>query len=116
MPMPTVQPIRSPKLLLRAFSKEDRAALSALQGDPQVMRYYGNGQALEPAQIGIVLDAHVHCREKSYWAWSITMPEHAAECIGQVTAGAVEWSGEQWIELCWLLVPRHWRKGFGTES
>jgi RimJ/RimL family protein N-acetyltransferase len=81
------------------------------------MRFYGNGQALDDAQINLVLDAHVHCRHRAYWAWAVTLKgDDKNECFGQVTAGAVEWNGEQWIELCWLLTPKNWRKGFGTEA
>lgn len=89
--------------------------LLTLQGDAEVMRYYGNGEALAPSQIDLVLEAHVHCREKSYWAWAISLKDDPT-CIGQVTAGPVDRSGEQWIELCWLLVPGRWRKGYGSEA
>ena len=115
MPMPTVEILLTPRLTLRPFVPEDRAAMIALQGDPQVMRYYGNGEALSPAQVDIVLDAHVHCREKSYWAWAVSLREDGV-CFGQITAVCVEWHSEQWIELCWLLLPGRWRRGYATEG
>jgi len=115
MPMPTVEILHTPRLTLRPFVPEDRAAMIALQGDAQVMRYYGNGEALNPAQVDIVLDAHVHCREKSYWAWAVALREDAT-CFGQITAVCVEWNSEQWIELCWLLLPGRWRRGYATEG
>jgi len=80
------------------------------------MRFYANGQALDNAQINLVLDAHVHCRHRAYWAWSVALKDTPGQCIGQVTAGPVEWNDEQWIELCWLLTPKQWRKGYGTEA
>ena len=115
MPMPIVQSLSTPRLTLRPFVPTDRDMLLTLQGDPEVMRYYGNGEALAPAQIDLVLEAHVHFREKSYWAWAISLKDDPT-CIGQVTAGVVDRSGEQWIELCWLLVPGRWRKGYGSEA
>ena len=116
--MPTVEILHTTRLTLRPFVPEDRVAMLALQGDAQVMRYYGNGEALSPAQVEIVLDAHIHCREKSYWAWAVAQRENPSppHCFGQITAVCVEWNSEQWIELCWLLLPGRWRQGYATEG
>jgi RimJ/RimL family protein N-acetyltransferase len=119
--MPTVEILQTPRLMLRPFVPEDREAMIALQGDAEVMRFYGNGEALSAAQVDIVLDAHIHCREKAYWAWAVAlreypMPPTLPACFGQITAVCVEWHSEQWIELCWLLLPGRWRQGFATEG
>ncbi len=111
--MPTVETLFTPRLALRPFAPEDRSALLALHGDPQVMRYYG--EALSPAQVDIVHDCHVHCRDKSYWAWAVGLRDVPA-CFGQITARPVEWDGQQWIELGWLLLPGRWRRGYATEA
>jgi ribosomal-protein-alanine N-acetyltransferase len=113
--MPTVDILHTDRLILRPFVPEDRDALFALQGNPLVMRFYGNREPLSAGQADIVLDAHVTCRWKSYWAWAVTVrPDDA--CVGQVTALPVEWNGEHWIEMCWLLMPAMWGKGVGTEA
>jgi RimJ/RimL family protein N-acetyltransferase len=113
--METVEPLATDRLRLRPFTPDDRAALIALQGNPVVMRYYGSGQPLSPAQIDIVLDAHVHCRPKGYWAWAVALAGDPA-CQGQVTAICIDWQDEPWIELSWLLLPSMWRHGYATEA
>jgi RimJ/RimL family protein N-acetyltransferase len=113
--MQIVETLPSPRLTLRPFTMDDRPAMLALQSDPQVMRYYGDGQPLSPAQLDLVLDAHIHCRAKYYWAWAVTLRDDPA-CFGQITAMPVEWNSHQWIELCWLLMPGRWRRGYATEG
>jgi RimJ/RimL family protein N-acetyltransferase len=115
LPMQTVATLHTPRLTLRPFGAGDRPAMIALQGDPQVMRYYGNGEALSPAQVELVLDAHIHCRDKYYWAWAASLNDDPA-CFGQITAMPVEWNSHPWIELCWLLMPGRWRRGYATEG
>jgi len=115
MAMPTVEVLHTERLTLRPFSPEDGPALLALQGNPLVMRYYGNRQPLTAGQAEIVLDAHVTCRWKSYWAWAVSLKTETA-CVGQVTALPVEWNAHQWIEMCWLLTPEMWGRGIGTEA
>jgi [ribosomal protein S5]-alanine N-acetyltransferase len=113
--MRTVETLHTPRLTLRPFTPEDRPAMLALQGDPQVMRLYGNGEPLTPGQVDLVLDAHIHCRDKYYWAWAVSLREDPA-CFGQITAMSVEWNAHPWIELCWLLMPGRWRRGYATEA
>jgi RimJ/RimL family protein N-acetyltransferase len=113
--MQTVSLLQTPRLTLRPFIPQDHDAMNALQGDPQVMRYYGDGAALSPAQVALVVDAHIHCRDKYYWAWAVCLRDDPA-CFGQVTAMPVEWNAHQWIELCWLLMPGRWRRGYATEA
>jgi RimJ/RimL family protein N-acetyltransferase len=113
--MQKVQTLQTPRLTLRPFLPEDRAPMIALQGDPEVMRLYGNGEALSPAQVDLVLDAHIHCRDKYYWAWAVCLRDDPT-CFGQITAMAVEWNAHQWVELCWLLLPGRWRRGYATEG
>jgi len=103
------------RLRLRPFVVEDRDGMIALQGDPAVMRYYGNGLPLAAEQVDIVLDAHIHCRPKGYWAWAVS-PADDPKCCGQVTAICTEWHHEQFIELGWLLVPAIWGQGYATEA
>jgi RimJ/RimL family protein N-acetyltransferase len=111
--MLTVETLQTPRLTLRPFTPDDRAAMLALQADPQVMRYYGD--ALSPEQVDLVLDAHVHCREKYYWAWAVTLRDDPT-CFGQITAIPGEWNSHPWIELAWLLMPGRWRRGYATEA
>jgi len=113
MAQATVEIVTTSRLLLRPFTIEDRAAMIALQGNPEVMRYYGNGLPLEEEQIAIVLDAYIQCRWKGFWAWAMT---REGVCVGEVTATCIEWRREQWIELCWLLLPAMWGQGFATEA
>jgi RimJ/RimL family protein N-acetyltransferase len=120
--MVTVETLLTPRLRLRPFTEEDRGALLAVQGDPDVMRMYGNGEPLSAAQVELVLAAHIHCREKFYWAWAVCLKDEAnvggngSGCFGQITAMPMDWGGEPWVELCWLLRPVRWKKGYATEA
>jgi RimJ/RimL family protein N-acetyltransferase len=120
--MVTVETLITPRLRLRAFTEADRRALLAVQGDADVMRLYGNGEPLSAAQVDLVLAAHIHCREKFYWAWAVCLRdetrwgENGGGCFGQITAIPTDWGGEPWVELCWLLLPAWWKNGYATEA
>ena len=113
--METVETLFTKRLRLRPLGFHDRDDMIALQTDPAVMRYYGSGNPLSESQIDIVLDSHIHCRPKGYWAWAVARADDPA-CYGQVTADCIDWRHEQWIELSWLLVPAMWGQGLATEA
>ena len=103
--------------VLRAFREDDVPALSAMHGDPEVMRYLRPNGEVEPhlrqAWDYIAMQMG-HWLLKGYGKWA--MADAATdELIGRVGYfdPPYEWPG---LELGWTLSRRVWGKGYATEA
>ena len=95
---------------------EDTPVIAAMQMDPEVMVYYGNGTPLDEVSAReTVTKYHIACRDHNYWAWAVTRLM-TGEVLGQVTAGYSDIDGPQSIELGFILKTTAWGFGFGPEA
>ncbi len=106
----------TPRLVVRQFEPADRSALSAVFGDPEVMRYGPGVQT--PAWIDAWLADRIRSRD--------TMPAPGVWAVVERATRAVlgycglfvypDLAGRSEIELGYRLARAHWGRGFGTEA
>jgi len=117
--------IETERLVLRRPRLSDAKALHAMFGDPEVMRYIGDGSTLTPAKTKAWI-------EKALARWKADgfghyVIEKDRKVIGR--AGFLVWDPDEWktgtlaelgshaaIELGWMLAQEHWGKGYATEA
>jgi ribosomal-protein-alanine N-acetyltransferase len=117
--------IETERLVLRRPRLSDAKALHAIYGDPEVMRYIGDGSTLTPAKTKAWI-------EKALARWKADgfghfVIEKDRKVIGR--AGFLVWDPDEWktgtladlgdhaaIELGWMLAQEHWGNGYATEA
>jgi ribosomal-protein-alanine N-acetyltransferase len=117
--------IETERLVLRRPRLSDAKALHALYGDPEVMRFIGNGSTLTPAKTKAWI-------EKALTRWKADgfghfVIEKDRKVIGR--AGFLVWDPDEWrtgtlaelgehgaVELGWMLAREHWGNGYATEA
>jgi ribosomal-protein-alanine N-acetyltransferase len=117
--------IETERLVLRRPRLSDAKALQAIYGDPEVMRYIGDGSTLTPAKTKAWI-------EKALARWKADgfghfVIEKDRKVIGR--AGFLVWDPDEWktgtladlgdhaaIELGWMLAQEHWGNGYATEA
>jgi ribosomal-protein-alanine N-acetyltransferase len=117
--------IETERLALRRPRLSDAKALHAIYGDPEVMRYIGDGSTLTPAKTKAWI-------EKALARWKADgfghfVIEKDRKVIGR--AGFLVWDPDEWktgtladlgdhaaIELGWMLAQEHWGNGYATEA
>jgi RimJ/RimL family protein N-acetyltransferase len=106
--------LASRRLLLRMFRESDLDAYAAMCGDPEVMRYLGDGYPLTRAEawrnMALVLG---HWQLRGYGLWAVEERDTG------VLAGRVGcWQPEGWpgMEIGWALRREFWGRGYATEA
>ena len=104
----------SARLVLRMFRESDLDAYAAMCGDPEVMRYLGDGYPLTRAEawrnMAMVLG---HWQLRGFGLWAVE--ERATGLL----AGRVGcWQPEGWpgLEIGWALRREFWGRGYATEA
>ena len=78
--MPTTE-----HLVLRAWRPTDRAPFAAINADPEVMRFIGDGRPLTRAQSDHLLEAiQGHWTEHGFGLWCAASREDPDACLGFV--------------------------------
>jgi RimJ/RimL family protein N-acetyltransferase len=110
-----VPTLETPRLILRAFRESDLDALSAMQADPEVMRFLGTtgatrtraecwtGMAVAMGQWGL--------RNCGMWAWE---ERATGRFVGR--GGILDLYGWPEPELAYALVHEAWGKGLAREA
>lgn len=117
--------IETERLVLRRPRLSDAKALHAAYGDPEVMRFIGEGQTMTPAKTKAWI-------EKALARWKADgfghfVIEKDRKVIGR--SGFLVWDPDEWqtgtlaelgehaaVELGWLLAREHWGNGYATEA
>lgn len=113
-PLLPVPRLRTERLLLREYLPEDLAPMVAMSGDPEGMRYIGEGATLdEPATWRALATGIGHWQLRGYGFWAVC-DAASGEMIGR--CGLVNPLGWPGLELGWQLVRKHWGRGYATEA
>lgn len=110
--MPLSFPLLGDRVLLRPFETADGPAAHAVYGDPEVMRYVGEGGPVSPEETAQMLaDYRRHQREHGFAFWAV-VDRRTGALIGdaglEVTAHDVE--------LGYTLARAAWGRGLATEA
>ncbi|MCF4097602.1 GNAT family N-acetyltransferase [Maritalea mediterranea] len=111
MPLPEIL-FETERLICRPFEANDFDALVALQTDPHVYQYVGDGQPLSPDQVRLWIDRSRKNIETNGFGTGAIVYKDKDELIGW--AGYVQ-PPEQEIEIIYGLSQEEWGKGLGTE-
>lgn len=106
--------LETERLVLRMFGAEDFEVYSAMCGDPEVMRFIGDGQPLAPPMAWRSLATVIgHWSLRGYGLWAATERTTGA-LVGRVGF----WNPHDWpgFELGWLLGRSYWGRGYATEA
>jgi RimJ/RimL family protein N-acetyltransferase len=108
--------IETPRLILRAFTADDREAAAALHGDPRVGDWLGG--TLDRAASDAVLDraiAHMAAHGWGLWALERKADGRVIGLAGLARVAEFLPVGPA-IEIEWRLTPETWGAGFATEA
>jgi RimJ/RimL family protein N-acetyltransferase len=106
--------LETERLTLRMPTEQDFEAYAKMLGDPEVMRYIGDGKPLTRPfawrNLALMI-GHWHLRGYGLW----TVVERASgEVVGRIGC----WNPEGWpgFEVGWTLRRASWGKGYATEG
>jgi len=106
--------LESDRLTLRMLRESDIDAYAEMCGDPEVMRYIGDGQPLARPMAWRNLAMMVgHWALRGYGPWA------AEERASGVLVGRIGfWNPDGWpgFELGWTLRRAYWGRGYATEG
>jgi RimJ/RimL family protein N-acetyltransferase len=109
-------PIRTKRLALRPFTRDDLDAVHAYQSDPDVMRYLYAEVALDRYATRRALDAKIGHGTLTEAGQSLILAvEHESTVVGEVV---LKWLNRQHQrgEVGFVLNPAHHRHGYATEA
>lgn len=107
-------PIVTERLLARPFTLADDAAMLAVYGDPEVMRFIPGGPVHTIEAVRDILAGQAGMQETngySYWALA---ERSSGDVIGDVGYGHFALTGD--VELGYTLARGVWGKGYATEA
>jgi RimJ/RimL family protein N-acetyltransferase len=109
-----MQALASERLVLRMFGQSDFDDYAEMCGDPDVMRFLGDGQPLSRADAWRNLAVVVgHWQLRGFGLWAVEEKRTGA-FVGRVGC----WQPEGWpgFEVGWALRRQFWGKGYATEA
>jgi [ribosomal protein S5]-alanine N-acetyltransferase len=101
------------RLILRRFTRDDLAPLSAMHLDEEVGRFIG---VKTPEQTRDSLETWLSEYERyGFSKWAVVLRE-SEELIGRCGLSPEQADGVDIWELGWTFARAHWRKGYATEA
>lgn len=113
--MSAVPVVRTERLLLRGWEERDRAPWRAMNADPAVMRFIGDGTtwSAERSDDGIAR-YNRSWEEHGYGLWAVE-DRAIGRCIG-MCGTLIFPDGLDRIEIGWRLERTRWGRGYATEA
>ncbi len=108
--------ITTPRLLLRPWKKSDLAAMSAINADPEVMRYFPATQSREETK-AFIGRQHLHQQEHGYCYFAAELLA-TGQLIGFIGLNYQTYQApfSPATDIGWRLHPDFWRRGLATEG
>jgi RimJ/RimL family protein N-acetyltransferase len=107
------------RLHLRRFSAADREPFAALNADPEVVRYVGDGHPMTRADSDALLDAiDAHWAQHGFGLWCAAPRADPDACLGFVGLAVPSFlpSVLPAVEVGWRLARPAWGRGLATEA
>jgi RimJ/RimL family protein N-acetyltransferase len=112
--MPTTE-----RLVLRPWRPADRTPFAAMNADPDVMRYIGDGRPMTRAESDRLLEAiKAHWAERGFGLWCAARGEEPDACVGFVGLAVPSFLPAVLpaVEVGWRLARSVWGRGLATEG
>ena len=111
-------PLRTERLVLRPFTEDDVEPFAAINADPDVMRYIGDGspRTLEQTREGVARMTR-HWAEYGWGTFAVRLAD-TGEFIGFTALAVPEFLPEilPAVELGWRIGRTHWGRGHAPEA
>ena len=112
----TKHSLNTQRLLLRAWSEDDRAPFAEMMASPDFNRYMPGpfDRAESDAMFNQIQE---HLALHGFGLWALELPGEAS-FIGSVglTIPRVKMPFSPCVEIGWRIHPRHWNRGYATEA
>ncbi|MEU7556153.1 GNAT family N-acetyltransferase [Streptomyces sp. NPDC044571] len=110
--------IRTPRLLLRRWTDDDVVPLSEINADPEVMRWIGDGDTLDPEQTAEEIERwEEEWDEEGFGVFAVELLA-SGELIGAVGLSVPEFLPEVLpaVDISWRLGRPFWGQGYASEA
>lgn len=109
-------PLRTERLVLRAFRPEDREAFAALNADPDVRRYFPSTLGREESD-AFAMRIEQHFATHGFGFFAVEVPG-VSPFVGfsGLAIPSFEAPFSPAVEIGWRLARAHWGKGYASEA
>ena len=105
--------LETERLALREWAADDAEALHVLMGDPEVMRYIGDGKTWDIGQVREWIGKlNVSYRTRGFSRWAVVEKESGLT-VGSCGFALLPWSGE--IDFGYMYRRDRWGRGYASE-
>lgn len=107
--------LKTKRMVLRKLSFDDIDNLQRIFSDPEAMRFYPGTKDIAETKLWIQKQL-TRYKQQGHGLWACHLKE-TGEFVGQ--CGLVFWediAGQEELEIGYLFVRQHWRKGLATEA
>ena len=101
-------------LTVRRLGPDDAAAMLAVYGDAEAMRWVDDGRPIEPAECKRWVEVTLGNYERRGYGMSVLVERSTAEVVG--FCGLVHPGGQEEPELKYALLRSAWGRGLATEA
>ena len=108
--------LETPRLLLRPLADEHLPGLHAINGDPAVMTYIGNGAALSLLQSQIMITTVQQRWAEHGMSWWALLRRDDGAMVGAAALQPLEARLGAVLEIGWRLPRSCWGLGYATEA
>ncbi len=107
--------LKTERLQLRLFARDDLDALAAIYGDPAVMVFVGDGAVRDRERVRLGLEKMIALQdERGYAPWAVSERDDGA-LVGECGLYPLEGVGPE-VELTYTFARCVWGKGYATEA
>ena len=103
----------TPRLMLRAFTRDDLDAWAAIMADPDVAKYIAPAPMTRDESWRSLASSLGHWMLRGYGTWAVEV-KATGEMVGRV--GMIHPEGWPGLEIGWTLGKAAWGKGYATEA
>ncbi len=110
--------LRTERLVLRPFTEDDVEPFAAVNADPEVMRYIGDGAPRTLAQTGEAVERMARHWEEHGWGAFAVRLAGTGEFVGFAALAVPVFLPEilPAVEIGWRVGRAHWGRGYAPEA